>query len=92
MAAQLRAMKRPVRLEAAWTRRATASLPVPVSPWMSTVTGWGATLSARSRAAMRAGWRPMMAARMVLAVLVGMRPSSVLGRWRGHAGRGEDTW
>ena len=48
------------RLLAAWTARATSSLPVPLSPVISTVSGVGATCAIRSRSVRMAALEPII--------------------------------
>ena len=52
-----------LRGEAKWMARATSSLPVPDSPWMSTVLRLGAALSTMRSTFIMALERPMMLCR-----------------------------
>ena len=65
MAAQFTLTKaRAARGECLWMARAMSSLPVPVSPVMSTVESVGATLATRARTACRAGEAPTISSNM----------------------------
>ena len=56
---QFTATKGPVLPLRRWSRRATISLPVPVSPVTTTVRGWGATASTLRRTASMEGVAPV---------------------------------